>query len=234
MREVVAGSGYMSQDDLTAHFGLGSATVADSVIVVWPSGVRQVLTSVLTNQLIQVHEPTPSYGDSIIVVPVVVTTISNPVAQVPVVHRGTHSLGVVALVFNYDSSKLGFAGVQSRVSGETFSAGIVNGRISIQWFDETAGADPITPGEDTLFVMQFTCIGANTDSSRITIERTQSGIGDDVGNPVTSLKWLDASPYGWVRVNLGASLAGRVGYFWQDRAVPRAVLSLGGAIPNQL
>ncbi|MHC4947287.1 MAG: FG-GAP-like repeat-containing protein [Planctomycetota bacterium] len=43
-REVIAGSGFKSQDDLTVHVGLGDATVVDLVTVTWPGGapVRQL------------------------------------------------------------------------------------------------------------------------------------------------------------------------------------------------
>jgi hypothetical protein len=36
--EVRAGSGYLSQNDLRLHFGLGSAAAMDAVEVRWPSG----------------------------------------------------------------------------------------------------------------------------------------------------------------------------------------------------
>ena len=38
LRDVKAGSSYLSQSDLRAHFGLGAATRADRVEVRWPSG----------------------------------------------------------------------------------------------------------------------------------------------------------------------------------------------------
>ena len=39
IRDIVAGDGFVSQNmDLSAHFGLGSATTADSIIVRWPDG----------------------------------------------------------------------------------------------------------------------------------------------------------------------------------------------------
>src|SRR5262249_18803344 len=41
MREVSAGTGYGGHDALDAHFGLGDAAVADSVVIEWPSGLRQ-------------------------------------------------------------------------------------------------------------------------------------------------------------------------------------------------
>jgi hypothetical protein len=48
--EVATGGSYLSQSDLRLHFGLGSATVVDSVSVSWPSGVVQVLTHVAVDQ----------------------------------------------------------------------------------------------------------------------------------------------------------------------------------------
>ncbi|HET9233159.1 MAG TPA: FG-GAP-like repeat-containing protein, partial [Candidatus Eisenbacteria bacterium] len=41
VREVSGGSGYMSQNELPLHFGLGSASQADSILVWWPSGLIQ-------------------------------------------------------------------------------------------------------------------------------------------------------------------------------------------------
>ncbi|MDP5169153.1 MAG: FG-GAP-like repeat-containing protein [Bacteroidia bacterium] len=37
-RQVLANSGYRSQNDLTAHFGVGGSSVIDSLIIYWPSG----------------------------------------------------------------------------------------------------------------------------------------------------------------------------------------------------
>jgi hypothetical protein len=39
--ERTAGSGYLSQDDWRLHFGLGAATKADKITVVWPSGITR-------------------------------------------------------------------------------------------------------------------------------------------------------------------------------------------------
>lgn len=59
LREVSGGSGYYSQNELPAIFGLGNATVADSVIVEWPRGVRQVMADVAAGQVVDVVEETP-------------------------------------------------------------------------------------------------------------------------------------------------------------------------------
>ncbi|MEM8528580.1 MAG: CRTAC1 family protein [Bacteroidota bacterium] len=50
------GSSHLSQNSTLAHFGLGDATVVDSVIVDWIGGERQVLTQQAVNQLLVVEE----------------------------------------------------------------------------------------------------------------------------------------------------------------------------------
>jgi hypothetical protein len=57
MREISGGSGYCSQNSLPAEFGLGVTSVADSVIVHWPSGTIQDSLAVGTNQQIVMIEP---------------------------------------------------------------------------------------------------------------------------------------------------------------------------------
>ncbi len=49
-RVVSAGSGYLSGNSLRQHFGLGSETQIDELIVEWPSGTRTVLRDLAPNQ----------------------------------------------------------------------------------------------------------------------------------------------------------------------------------------
>ncbi len=56
IREVRASSGYRSQNALTLHFGLGSATRVDSIIVKWPSGACQETTLVTLDQCLTLTE----------------------------------------------------------------------------------------------------------------------------------------------------------------------------------
>ena len=50
MSEVRSGGSYLSQSDLSLHFGLGSAAVMDKVSVLWPDGKRQEFTEVPANR----------------------------------------------------------------------------------------------------------------------------------------------------------------------------------------
>jgi hypothetical protein len=50
IREIAAGGSYLSQSDLRANFGLGSATAASTVEVTWPSGAHQVFHGAKADQ----------------------------------------------------------------------------------------------------------------------------------------------------------------------------------------
>ena len=56
-QERVAGSGYLSQNDERLHFGLGSATMIDKILIHWPSGHEQTLTQQAVDHLLTVEEP---------------------------------------------------------------------------------------------------------------------------------------------------------------------------------
>ncbi|SCY90241.1 FG-GAP-like repeat-containing protein [Flavobacterium caeni] len=57
MREISAQSGYCSQNDLRAHFGLGDAATITSITVDWPSTTAdEVFTNVSNNQFITITE----------------------------------------------------------------------------------------------------------------------------------------------------------------------------------
>lgn len=56
IREIDGGSSHISQNSTIAHFGLGEADIADSVIVTWLGGKRQVLKNQKANQLLEIVE----------------------------------------------------------------------------------------------------------------------------------------------------------------------------------
>jgi hypothetical protein len=56
IREIDGGSSHLSQNSTIAHFGLGKATVADSVIVSWIGGKEQILTGQKVNTLLVITE----------------------------------------------------------------------------------------------------------------------------------------------------------------------------------
>jgi len=56
VREVRAGEGYGTQNTFTQHFGLGTETVVDSIVVKWPSGMVDYLYDVQADQWLDVVE----------------------------------------------------------------------------------------------------------------------------------------------------------------------------------
>ena len=55
-REVRSGDGYLSQQDLTLHFGIGDYEQVDSIEVQWQSGTKQTIGSVPANQVLFLEE----------------------------------------------------------------------------------------------------------------------------------------------------------------------------------
>ena len=55
-REVRSGDGYLSQQDLTLHFGIGDYEQVDSIEVQWQSGTKQLIGSVSANQVLSLEE----------------------------------------------------------------------------------------------------------------------------------------------------------------------------------
>jgi len=56
-RDILSSSGYLSQSDYRAHFGLGVHKKADKIEISWPGGKKQILTNVIANQVLKVKEP---------------------------------------------------------------------------------------------------------------------------------------------------------------------------------
>lgn len=57
VREVAAGSSYLSSEDPRPHFGLGDATVVRELVVRWPGGEETRLTGVAVDRRVEVRPP---------------------------------------------------------------------------------------------------------------------------------------------------------------------------------
>jgi hypothetical protein len=58
-RLVRSGTGYLSQDDMRQHFGLGDAERVDELEVTWPDGSVSGQKNVAANQILLVEQPAP-------------------------------------------------------------------------------------------------------------------------------------------------------------------------------
>ncbi|UFP92691.1 CRTAC1 family protein [Gloeobacter morelensis] len=57
LREQGGGMHLFAQDHKRLHFGLGAAATVESVVVEWPSGVRQELKNLKVDQILKITEP---------------------------------------------------------------------------------------------------------------------------------------------------------------------------------
>lgn len=56
VREVRSGDGYLSQRDLTLHFGIGDYEHVDGITIRWQNGVEQLVSDVAANQILLLEE----------------------------------------------------------------------------------------------------------------------------------------------------------------------------------
>ncbi len=61
VRQIDGGGNYLSQSEMSAHYGLASATIADEVRVRWPSGESVAYLNVPVNRTITITAPTLAY-----------------------------------------------------------------------------------------------------------------------------------------------------------------------------
>ncbi len=64
VREIHAGSNFISQDDIRAHFGLGQAERVDRLEVEWPSGVVDTMEDIAADRFVVVREGEGVVGDA--------------------------------------------------------------------------------------------------------------------------------------------------------------------------
>src|SRR5260370_5394685 len=57
MATVTTAGSYLSSSDKRVHFGLGPETVAGTIEIHWPSGIRQTIKNVSPDQILKVDEP---------------------------------------------------------------------------------------------------------------------------------------------------------------------------------
>jgi hypothetical protein len=59
IQPVLGVNGYLTASDPRPHFGLGDATLAESVEILWPNGQKQAIASVKANQILKITQGQP-------------------------------------------------------------------------------------------------------------------------------------------------------------------------------
>jgi hypothetical protein len=86
VRQKNGGTHYLCQNSSILHFGLGTATQADTITITWPSGLEQVLNEVEADQILSVEEgidPEPTATPTI--TPTITATVTVTITETPTV-----------------------------------------------------------------------------------------------------------------------------------------------------
>ena len=100
IREITGGASYLSQDALTAAFGLGDAVRVDTLTVRWPSGIAQRIRNVPVNTVLEVTETLPPPPVRVTLDAAVPVLAANGEAQTRIRARILDAMDEVTLVNN--------------------------------------------------------------------------------------------------------------------------------------
>lgn len=145
LREISAGGGYYSSDEMVVHFGLGEVTTVDSLHVLWPSGASRALTNVAAGQTLVVTAGVAAVGGGddggLGTVPRVVTGLRgiypNPFNPATHVKFDLASRGMVRIRI-YD--------VAGRMVRELMNKSMAMGHHKIMWRGRDRSDRPVAAG----------------------------------------------------------------------------------------
>lgn len=176
LRDISGQSGLAGQNSLNAEFGLGNASVIDSIIVEWPGGIVQVMTNVPVNQFLTVTEP------MFLSIPIK-SAVPNDMVRVPVnIHiPPNYSFSSAQIKIGGYFGRLEFVDVVTDSSligdaGWTYQANETDDTLKI-WL---AGTEEIA-GKGVFFWLKFFVPDTERYFIRITLE---SALFDNDGIPV--------------------------------------------------
>ncbi|MDP6779864.1 MAG: FG-GAP-like repeat-containing protein [Candidatus Latescibacteria bacterium] len=98
IREITGGSSYLSQDALTAAFGLGFTDIIDTLTVRWPLGIIQRFVDVPVNRILDLDEAPPAPPARIQLTAQTPAIVANGQASTAITARILNAAGEVVLV----------------------------------------------------------------------------------------------------------------------------------------
>lgn len=104
IRDVRSGEGFEFMSSLNTHFGLGSETVIDEIVVYWPSGIVDVIQNPLINSTLSIVE-----GSSLSIPDEELADVSiypNPVEDVLTITTAADLTGRIATIFDLNGKRV--------------------------------------------------------------------------------------------------------------------------------
>ena len=140
-REITGGASYLSQDALTAVFGLGDADRVDTLTVRWPSGIAQRLRNIAANTVLEITETAPPPPERVVLDAMALALAANGEAQTRIrarildVRDEVALVGNRSLIFQVSSGDGAFVGsdtavVRDGLASILFRAGTTPGDVS--------------------------------------------------------------------------------------------------------
>jgi|GEM_PF-1698924 len=126
----ISGQAYTSQNSINAEFGLGDATVIDSVLIYWPSKILKVLTNIAVDQFLVIEEPVPivlkvgsvnANPNDTVKVPIFVKFPPDTHFTATQIHISGYAQGLQFIAIETDSSLFGAAGWNYEIIDEDSS-----------------------------------------------------------------------------------------------------------------
>lgn len=104
IRDIRSGEGFEFMNTLNAHFGLGTESQIDNIVVYWPSGIIDNISNPTANQTIEIRE-----GETLTVQDETLSDLviyPNPVKSVITIQSQTNVSGRIATVFDINGKKV--------------------------------------------------------------------------------------------------------------------------------
>ncbi len=186
IREITGGSSYLSQDALTATFGMGDAERVDVLTVRWPLGIVQQVLDIPANSILNITETPPLPPSRIRLDVSTPSIVANGQAQTQIQASVVNSQNEVVLVNNVPLVFSLVLGDGAFVDGDTVQ--VRDGRARIQFrVGDTPGSAIISAQGAGVAGRLVLDLLPPLDSEQATL-RTVAGVGrgfEGDGGPAT-------------------------------------------------
>ncbi|MDA0745380.1 MAG: FG-GAP-like repeat-containing protein [bacterium] len=132
IRELTGGSSFLSQDALTANFGLGNTPVVDTLTIRWPLGIVQRLLNIPVNTILDILETPPLPAERIELEAATTALVANGQSRTEIIATLLDRNGEIVLVGDLPITFALESGTGTFVGGDTTRARDGIARINFQ------------------------------------------------------------------------------------------------------